>query len=165
MMKYISKYLFHSLLQANQCAMVHVPFDDETFLNISSRFFLLLSSSLSLNVLSIEISYEKVYTRASSAWWTVGGYKRINVYVCIGIYIQNQTPERNTNVVVLSYRFNRDKEIERISKEILSFSHLFEHYGPFFLSLCLSSIKPHHWIDYWRNRHFFINQWIKIANR
>lgn len=114
--------------------------------SIYPRVFSLLLS-LSLHVLSIEISYEKVYTRASSAWWTVGGYKRINV--CIGIYMQNQTPERNTNVVVLSYRFNRDKEIERISKEILSFSHLFEHNGPFFfLSLFLSSIKPHHWIDY-----------------
>ena len=44
---YISTYLFHSLLQANQCAMVHVPFDDddETFLNASSRFFLLSLSS------------------------------------------------------------------------------------------------------------------------
>ncbi len=34
-----------------------------------------------------------------------------NIYT----YIQNQTRERNANVDVLSYRFNRGKETERIS--------------------------------------------------
>jgi hypothetical protein len=81
------------------------------------------------------------------------------IYICV--YIRNQTPERNANIVVLSYRFNRDKAIERISKEILSFSHLFEHYDTFFLFVCvyvyLSFMKLHHSIDYWRNRNF-INQ-------
>lgn len=69
----------------------------------------------SWHIIYINILWKKVNTRASSAWWTVGGYKRIYVY------IQNQTPERNANVVVLSYRFNRDKEIERISKRYYHF--------------------------------------------
>jgi len=121
------KISFHILLQANQCAMVHVPFDDETFLNVYSLFF--------LSFLTYYL-YKYLMKRCTHAHLPLDGQlEDTNEYIYV--YIRNQTPERNANIVVLSYRFNRDKAIERISKKILSFSHLFEHYDFF---LCVNRL-------------------------
>jgi hypothetical protein len=105
--------------------MVHVPFDDETFLNVYSLFF--------LSFLTYYL-YKYLMKRCTHAHLPLDGQlEDTNEYVYV--YIRNQTPERNANIVVLSYRFNRDKAIERISKKILSFSHLFEHYD--FFCVCI----------------------------
>ncbi len=121
MMKYISKYLFIYLLQANQCAMVHVPFDDETFLYVYSFFF-------SWHIIYINILWKGAYTRIFRLMdsWRI----QTNIYT----YIQNQTRERNANVDVLSYRFNRGKETERISIRYYHFL-ICSNITIFFLSL------------------------------
>lgn len=124
MMKYISKYLFiysFRLINVQWCTFHLMMRHSSMYIR---SFFLFMTYYL------YKYLMKKVNTRASSAWWTVGGYKRIYVY------IQNQTRERNANVVVLSYRFNRDKEIERISRRYYHFL-ICSNITTFFFSLLL----------------------------
>ena len=86
-------------------------------------------------------------------------------------HIQNQTRERNANVAVLSYRFNRDEGTDRQRAgglKILSVSHLLEHYDTLslrsFFSLPVDKHYPSTQIDYWREIRL-INQSILTTNQ